>query len=162
VRLGTGKGKYRNPVRVVLDPHLRVSAGSNVFDGESSSIIFYDRRLLANKYKRKLDILCEKGVDTINVASTNGEFNFSSLMHILGKKGISSVLVEGGGETHALALKYRAADEINAFIAPKIVGGRDAKTPVEGEGIAKMAKALLFKGIEVEKVGPDLLIRGYF
>ena len=51
-------------------------------------------------------------------------------------------------------------DEVFAFIAPKIVGGADAKTPVEGLGLAKMAQALKLEDVKVERYGEDLLVRG--
>ncbi|HLY75377.1 MAG TPA: dihydrofolate reductase family protein, partial [Planctomycetota bacterium] len=63
---------------------------------------------------------------------------------------------------HASVLEERLADEACVFVAPKIIGGREAKTPVEGEGLAKMAEALVLGQVQVERLGEDLMIRGRF
>jgi diaminohydroxyphosphoribosylaminopyrimidine deaminase/5-amino-6-(5-phosphoribosylamino)uracil reductase len=71
--------------------------------------------------------------------------------------------VEGGGEVHASVLREAGlADEACVFVAPKIVGGRGAKTPVEGEGLSTMAEALQLTDVRVERSGDDVVIRGKF
>ena len=84
------------------------------------------------------------------------------VLEALAGQGLHRILVEGGGEVHASVLEERLADEACVFVAPKIVGGRDAKTPVEGEGSARMADALLLDRIQVERFDDDLMIRGRF
>jgi diaminohydroxyphosphoribosylaminopyrimidine deaminase/5-amino-6-(5-phosphoribosylamino)uracil reductase len=81
----------------------------------------------------------------------------------LAGEGLQKILVEGGGEVHASVLREAGlADEACVFVAPKIVGGRAAKTPVEGEGAAFMAEALALRDVRVERFGDDVLIRGRF
>jgi diaminohydroxyphosphoribosylaminopyrimidine deaminase/5-amino-6-(5-phosphoribosylamino)uracil reductase len=84
------------------------------------------------------------------------------VLEALAEQGLHRILVEGGGEVHSSVLEERLADEACVFIAPKIIGGRDAKTPVEGEGCTRMAEALPLDRVQVERIGDDVLIRGRF
>lgn len=101
-----------------------------------------------------------KGVKN-KIFLTKNKIDLKKLMRDLGKKGISHVLIEGGGETIASAIKSKIADKIYIFIAPKIIGGRNAPTPVEGEGIKYVSQALQIKNMQVERIGSDILVSGY-
>ena len=81
------------------------------------------------------------------------------LSQVAGLKRIE-ILLEGGGTLNESFIREGLVDEVFAFIAPKIVGGADAKTPVEGLGLAKMAQALKLEDVKVERYGEDLLVRG--
>lgn len=78
----------------------------------------------------------------------------------LAKSGIMHILIEGGGETIASAIKGKLVDRLYIFIAPKIVGGRNAPTPVEGAGIKDISQALKIRNMDVKKIGSDLLVTG--
>jgi diaminohydroxyphosphoribosylaminopyrimidine deaminase/5-amino-6-(5-phosphoribosylamino)uracil reductase len=76
--------------------------------------------------------------------------------------GVPQVLIEGGGEAHASALEAGIVDEVVAFVAPRILGGRDAKTPVEGRGVDRALQALQLKEPQVRALGGgEVMIRGY-
>lgn len=72
-----------------------------------------------------------------------------------------SVLIEGGGTTHASAFAAGIVDKVMFFIAPKIIGGRDAITAVEGEGAEKMADVIHLERMTARNVGDDVLIEAY-
>ena len=74
---------------------------------------------------------------------------------------ITSILVEGGGELIASLVQEKLVDKFLFFIAPKIIGGKNAITSVEGSGIKKITQALSLKDVTYKKFGPDLLIEGY-
>lgn len=78
----------------------------------------------------------------------------------LGGMGIDSIFLEGGGQLNETFLRNGLIDEVYAFVAPKLVGGKEAKTPVEGQGFARMSEAVELKNVEVEMVGKDVLIHG--
>ena len=82
-------------------------------------------------------------------------------MHELAGREITSVLIEGGGTTQASAFESGIVDKVMFFVAPKIVGGHDAITAVEGEGVAKMNDAIPLERMSVKAVGEDLLIEAY-
>ncbi|MBM3288658.1 MAG: riboflavin biosynthesis protein RibD, partial [Candidatus Hydrogenedentes bacterium] len=74
---------------------------------------------------------------------------------------IVSVLIEGGGTTHAAAFAAGIVDKVLFFIAPKIIGGRDAITAVEGDGAARMADAIALERMTARAIGEDILIEAY-
>ena len=71
---------------------------------------------------------------------------------------MTHVLVEGGGELVAGLVEKRLVDAFLFFIAPKIIGGRDAKTSVEGDGIRRMSQAIRLNGMKIRKFRKDILI----
>ncbi|MCC6144672.1 MAG: dihydrofolate reductase family protein, partial [Candidatus Hydrogenedentes bacterium] len=78
-----------------------------------------------------------------------------------GKRGIMSLVIEGGGTTLASAFEAGIVDKVMFFVAPKIIGGRDAVTPVEGNGCDTMDGAILLEDMSAKPVGDDLLIEAY-
>lgn len=90
----------------------------------------------------------------------SGRVNLRRLMRYLAGQGIMHVLIEGGGETIASAIKEKLVDRLFIFIAPKIIGGRDAPTPVEGVGVKDISKALRVKDMQVQRIGEDILVTG--
>jgi diaminohydroxyphosphoribosylaminopyrimidine deaminase/5-amino-6-(5-phosphoribosylamino)uracil reductase len=80
------------------------------------------------------------------------------LLKKLGAENVVSVLVEGGGEVNASFLSGGLAQRVAFFYAPKILGGRDARTAVAGEGTTKLNDAILLREIEWKRIGADLLL----
>jgi diaminohydroxyphosphoribosylaminopyrimidine deaminase / 5-amino-6-(5-phosphoribosylamino)uracil reductase len=99
--------------------------------------------------------------EVLQIPSGNGGLDLRLLMHELAAREIVTVLVEGGGTTHASAFEAGIVDKVLFFVAPKIVGGREAITAVEGEGIAVMDNAIRLDRMTAKTVGPDLLIEAY-
>jgi len=89
-----------------------------------------------------------------------GGKNLKTALKKLGERGIMSVLIEGGGEIIASAIEEGIADRLYLFIAPKIIGGRTAKSPVEGRGIKDISQAIKVKGAKVDFIGKDILVKG--
>ena len=81
-------------------------------------------------------------------------------MLCLGEKGIDSILLEGGATLNYAALNSKIVDEVHAYIAPKIIGGLAAKTPVGGEGVEKMKDAVNLQNMRFENIADDILIIG--
>jgi diaminohydroxyphosphoribosylaminopyrimidine deaminase/5-amino-6-(5-phosphoribosylamino)uracil reductase len=86
--------------------------------------------------------------------------NLTRTLRKLGEMGFIKILIEGGGEVHASAFAAGLVDEVYAFVAPRIIGGRDAKTPVEGRGLDKIRDALNLRSIDVRSFGDNFLIHG--
>jgi diaminohydroxyphosphoribosylaminopyrimidine deaminase/5-amino-6-(5-phosphoribosylamino)uracil reductase len=87
--------------------------------------------------------------------------DLAKLMDQLHKRGITSILLEGGGTLKAAALKAGIVDKVSFIVAPKLIGGSDAKTPVEGEGATIISEAISLKNMTTKPLGEDLLIEGY-
>ena len=79
-------------------------------------------------------------------------------MGILGNQGIDSILLEGGGTLNDSALQAGIVSEIQAFVAPKIFGGNEAKTPVAGRGVNFPDEAVPLTLEKISQVGEDLLL----
>jgi diaminohydroxyphosphoribosylaminopyrimidine deaminase/5-amino-6-(5-phosphoribosylamino)uracil reductase len=103
----------------------------------------------------------DKGVQILKVDGSGGHVDLVKLMDRLYKLEIDSVLLEGGGGLNAAALDSGLVDKVMTFIAPKIIGGKDAKTPVEGVGIEIMEHAVLLQDITVSRFDEDILVEGY-
>ena len=94
----------------------------------------------------------------MEVGEKNGHVDLQQLMTKLGEKQIDSILLEGGGTLHWAALESGIVHRVQAYLAPKLFGGRDAKTPVEGQGIAEPSEAYLLKNSKITRLGEDFLI----
>ena len=70
-------------------------------------------------------------------------------------------MLEGGGELNFSALKAGIVDKVETYIAPKLIGGKEAKTPVEGKGIDNLSDAYQLENIETTIIDGDILIEGY-
>ncbi|PYI81687.1 MAG: bifunctional diaminohydroxyphosphoribosylaminopyrimidine deaminase/5-amino-6-(5-phosphoribosylamino)uracil reductase RibD, partial [Verrucomicrobia bacterium] len=80
------------------------------------------------------------------------------LLERLGAENVTSLLVEGGGDVNASFLLNGLAHRVAFFYAPKIIGGRDARKAVAGDGVARVADAIKLHDVEWRRVGPDLLL----
>jgi diaminohydroxyphosphoribosylaminopyrimidine deaminase/5-amino-6-(5-phosphoribosylamino)uracil reductase len=79
----------------------------------------------------------------------------------LGRKKITSVLVEGGGEINGSALAVGIVDKVLFFIAPKIIGGQNAPSPIGGEGVKNLSEAFNLRDVMFTPIDDDFLVEGY-
>ena len=145
-----------DPVRVVCDSSLRIPLSSQLVKtaGDIPVIVAY-----AKENPEKEKALLQAGVELIS-AGRDGRVNLAVLMRELGKRKIDSVLVEGGGAIHGSLLKSGLVQKIYCYLAPKLIGGREAGSPVEGDGFSRMKDALPVKEMEILPLGEDICISG--
>ena len=147
----------RDPMRIVIDTHLRTPPNAHLLPRKSGP-----RTILVcgpEAPRAREAALVAKGAEVWRVDThRNGRIDFYPLTKRLADTGITSVLVEGGGEIHAYMLERRLADELVIYVAPKIVGG-PAKSWVGGKGLASLTSAhkFVFDGDPVNLEG-DLRI----
>ena len=147
----------KNPVRIVLDSKCNLPVNSKILNDEARTIVAVgEEPSLTNL--NALQLL--KNVEIIKLPEHDGKLDLNALMKYLAEQEITSLLVEGGSEVHGAFLDARFAERVYAFIAPKIIGGRNALSPVGGNGCKDMGKALRLKDIEYKELGCDLLITG--
>lgn len=151
-----GRG-VRQPIRVVVDSNARLSLDSQLVNtaGEYRTIVAHTRFAPEESVKA----LREAGVEMLLCKEKEGLVDVRNLLELLGQSGIDSILLEGGGSLNYTFLAEGLADELYAFIAPKIVGGMNAKTPVEGAGMEKMADAINLELENVLNIGHDVLLK---
>lgn len=154
VRYGS---RSRQPARIIVDARARVSPESQVFRSPGGQVIVATTRSADARRLRKLEAA---GARILVVEEADGRVDVAALFRSLAEMGLINVMLEGGGELSASALAAKAVDKVVLFIAPKIIGGRAAKTPVEGEGLTKMADALLLVDVKTRRCGEDLMVVG--
>ncbi len=145
-----GEPEARNPIRLVLDHHLRLPLDSQLVRTAREIPVIAVHG--ADAPVQNQEALQKAGVQTWCCPTLD------ELMQRMGAEHIDSVLVEGGGTVNESFLQARLVNEVYAFVAPKLVGGSEAKTPIEGQGIEKLHDALQLGKIEVEKIGDDILL----
>jgi diaminohydroxyphosphoribosylaminopyrimidine deaminase/5-amino-6-(5-phosphoribosylamino)uracil reductase len=151
--------KSRNPIKIIIDSRCRIPIDSKLFlTGSKSSIIIAVTKTIDNKH---LDAIKEKA-EIIVTPEKDGQVDLSYLFEKLGERGIDSVLIEGGGNVNYSAVRANIVDKLVTFIGPKIIGGKDALTSFEGEGIEKMEDAILLKKSKIYQFDDDIMIESYF
>ena len=154
-RLADGTGK--NPLRVIIDSRARTPLGAKVArDGVAKTLV----AVTCDAPEERCAALQAAGVEVV-CAGAGERVDLLSLMRLLAARDITSVFVEGGGTLNFSLFAAGLVDKVHAFIAPKIVGGADALTSVEGAGFAELADAVELKNLTMERLGDDLLLTGY-
>lgn len=149
--------EVRQSVRIIVDSNARLPLNSRIVQTATAyRTIVAHTRFAAEE---QLQQLREHGVETLLCNEEEGLVRVEDLCRKLGKSGIDSVLLEGGGSLNFSFLNKGLVDEIYAFIAPKIIGGMNAKTAVEGEGFSRMADAIDLKITDVLNAGQDILLK---
>ena len=145
----------RNPIRIVIDSSLRIPVDAKLLKEEGKTIIFY-----AEKNEEKIEALKNYNVEVVQVDKKLDKVNLKTVMNELCKRNIDSVLVEGGGTLNYSLLEEKLINRVYAFIAPKIIGGKEAITPIEGEGKSKINESFNIKNLKVLDFEGDILIEG--
>lgn len=163
------KENPKNPIRIILDSDLKIDLKSNICK-TSKDIKTYIASVKptakSNKNMEKKKELEYLGIEIIETSpkdlSKDFKVNLQELIKILGEeKNIDSVLIEGGATLHAALLKEKLIDKALIYIAPKIFGGLNAKTPIVGEGIEEPDNAIKLIGGKLKNIGEDLFMEYY-
>ncbi|MBU0629439.1 MAG: bifunctional diaminohydroxyphosphoribosylaminopyrimidine deaminase/5-amino-6-(5-phosphoribosylamino)uracil reductase RibD [Candidatus Margulisbacteria bacterium] len=150
--------KVKDPIRIVLDTMARTPLKADIlFKGQRTIIAVGPKAPAA-----RVNALQKKGAEIISLPVSGGHISVKALVKKLGEMKMTSLLIEGGGEVYASFLEAGLVDKAFFFIVPKIFGGRDAKTSVEGKGVSLPAQAKWLKNVHVERVEEDILVSGYF
>ena len=145
----------RSPIRVICDSNLRISMDSKIVNTADT---YRTITACAVEDPEKIRQLHERNVETLVLPGENGQVDLRKLMAELGRQQIDSVFVEGGGILNDSLRRLDLIDRIEVFIAPKLFGGKDAKTPIGGEGISEVSDASSFNFVSSEVIGEDILL----
>jgi diaminohydroxyphosphoribosylaminopyrimidine deaminase/5-amino-6-(5-phosphoribosylamino)uracil reductase len=147
------------PLRVILSTHGQLhenlhvlqpalAAGTCVIVGEHCPL-------------ERIQRLQSYGVAVLTVAlNEQGQIDLILALQVLAQQGIMHVLLEGGAKLLGNAFDASLIDHVAAFIAPKLVGGAAAPSPIQGQGIARMREALSLQCLRSRQIGEDILIEG--
>lgn len=149
----------RQPVRVILDSTLRIPQSAQVLRWmvENPTVIATTNR--ANK--KKIERLTAQGATILVLPQQKGRVSFPACLRRLSHMGLTSVLVEGGGEVNATALRSGLVNKVLLYVAPFLLGGQNSKNLIGGVSSKRLIDAVRLRDVEVQRVGEDVLIAAY-
>ncbi len=148
----------RVATRVILDSQLRIPLESQLVRTirEAKVLIVY----LSGAHFAKRQALEHAGCECLELPGLGQRPSVAALLEDLGKRRFTNILVEGGAAVLGSFFDAGAIDELHALVAPKLLGGRDATTPLGGDGVERLAAAWHVEHVTVEALGVDWLFRG--
>ncbi len=155
--LRSGAGK--NPLRVVIDPDLKISLTAKlVATIKEAPTLILTRVPVSNK---KLGQLQEMGVWVERLPAQKGLFDWKIILQMLGRMGVTSLLIEGGGFVNGQVLREGVVDKVIFYIAPRLLCGSDAQSITGGKAIGSLTDAVRLYDLKCTPVGDDFRIEGY-
>lgn len=142
----------RDPYRIICDSSLKIPEDARVLNNDGKCII-----ATVSENGEKIKALESRGAKIIKTPSKNGRVDLNYLMKELGASGINGILCEGGGTLDFALLESGIADRVIAYTAPILIGGQNAKTPVEGSGFAHIPDCVSLKNIKTRLCGSDIV-----
>lgn len=145
----------RQPVRIICDSRLQLPPDSQICRtaGQYRTIV-----ACAGGNREKIAALERLSITVLDVPGPDGRVDPVRLMAELGAREIDSILLEGGGTLNEAMLQAGLVNKVYAYIAPKLFGGREAKTPVEGQGFETPDTCVLLRPPQMTILGSDLLL----
>jgi diaminohydroxyphosphoribosylaminopyrimidine deaminase/5-amino-6-(5-phosphoribosylamino)uracil reductase len=151
-------GLERQPLRVVLDSDCRIPIKARLLRTPDEALVV----ALEKAPQYRVDCLVAAGVEVFRTsADARGMVDLEALLAELGGRGIVSILVEGGGILSGSLFDAGLVDKVYLFLAPIVIGGKNAAAPVQGQGVSRIADALRVERTRIEEVGADWIIVGY-
>jgi diaminohydroxyphosphoribosylaminopyrimidine deaminase/5-amino-6-(5-phosphoribosylamino)uracil reductase len=154
---GRGGRARKQPLRVIVDSNGRTPLTARLFNEPGRTVLALGK---SAKSEEKA-VFGQAGAELLECPSPEGRVDLKGLLELLGKRGITSVLVEGGGILLGSLFDGGLVDKVIAFIAPVIIGGEGAKTAVGGKGVDKVVDSLKLEKVSVEPCDEDLMVSGY-
>jgi diaminohydroxyphosphoribosylaminopyrimidine deaminase/5-amino-6-(5-phosphoribosylamino)uracil reductase len=149
----------RQPLRVVVDSRLRTPLNARILrraDGARTMIATTRTAAAARRIS-----LEQRGVEVVTLPSLRRRVSLTALMRELGRRGMTTVLVEGGSEINAAMLKAKLVQRVRVYMAPSLMGGTDAKGMIGGQSPRRVAAALKLKHVQTRSLGGDIVVEGY-
>lgn len=156
--IGDVKVPKRDPKVVVVDPNADIPLNSNILKKNAERVYVV---ISTNASQAKVDRIAEKGATIIKMPAKKGIIDLKKLMNVLGSMNMMAVMIEAGGNFASACLDAGIVDKVVYFLAPKLIGGRDALTAVEGQGAKTLKDVIGLKDISVGMLGDDILVEGY-
>ena len=151
-----GENLDRQPLRVVVDSRCRIPPTASMLEQPGHTLVAATN-INATDQKQ----IEYTGAEVLHLPSENGQVELTSLMKQLGARDITSIIVEGGGTLIGSLFDKGLVDKVIAFIAPTVIGGINAPSPVMGQGIDRLIDAVKLHSVEVKVLENDILISGY-
>jgi diaminohydroxyphosphoribosylaminopyrimidine deaminase/5-amino-6-(5-phosphoribosylamino)uracil reductase len=151
-----GLATARQPRRVVFDSLARLPLQSKLIaDARTIPLTVVVSRAAPHS---ATDVLESHGAQVIVAIGENEPARVRSALDQLGAEGVSSILLEGGPRLAGVFMDAGEIDEIRLFVAPIVIGGRNARDPLESEGVESIADAVRALTLTAEQLSSDLLV----
>ena len=147
-----------NPIRIIADSNGRTPLDSAVLNTREAKTIIAVTKNANGKF---IETIKEKGVEIIICPENNKKADIEFLIKELGKRGIDSVLLEGGSTLNFSAIQAGIVDKVISFISPKMFGGETANTPIGGAGFENITDAITLNIDNIHRFDDDLMITSY-
>ncbi len=152
-----GNPLARQPLRVVVDSRSRLSDSARLLSEPGKTLIAVGPEVASSGSSNH-----RKGVDIRPFTLRDGHIDLQVLTNFLAQeRDITSIMVEGGGTLLGALFDLDLVDKVVAFVAPTVIGGANAPSPVGGAGVEMMADALELERVRWKRLGRDMLIEGY-
>ncbi len=155
-RDGDGSPLDRQPLRVVVDSRGRTPPQARLLNSPGNTLV-----AMAVNHDETKGALERAGAEVLCQPHGSARVDLEALLAELGRRGVVSAMVEGGGTLLGSLFDAGLVDKVWAFIAPTIIGGKDAPSPVQGAGAEMLTDAISLERVTVRQVGSDLLVKGY-
>lgn len=143
------------PIKVILDSRLRTPPTARCLSGRPTAPLLIATTVHARAKRAMLE---RRGAEVVTLPARQGRVPLRRLCRLLARRGVQSLLIEGGGEALAGAFTERVVDRIAWFIAPILIGGRHAPSSFAGRGTSRLTGAIRLADVEVRRIGPDLCV----
>jgi diaminohydroxyphosphoribosylaminopyrimidine deaminase/5-amino-6-(5-phosphoribosylamino)uracil reductase len=155
----SGRPRRRRLLRVIVDSRLRVPLHSRLVDTVEDDVLI----LCSFAEENKKRTLIEKGVqvEQLPASAPDGRPDIASIMRLLGRREITSLLIEGGAMVNWTALAAGVVDKVFLYYAPKILAGTGSIPFAAGAGYERMSDAAYVKELRLHRFGEDFAVEGY-
>lgn len=145
----------RNPLRVIVDGRLRVSLGAQVLTNAAAPATVI---ATVTRKPRTIETLRRRGATVLLLPGRNGRLSLRRLLATLGRRGITSVMIEGGATLAAAAVREGVVDRLLCFFAPTLLGG-DGYPMIGPLGVCRLTQAAALRDLRIARVGADVLVQ---
>ncbi len=150
----------RTPTKVVFDSVARTPVDAKLFEPDSYGVDANVIIFVTDKASRsRVEALQQRGADVVNVSEVRGRTDVAVALQQLYERGVTNLLLEGGGTLAWSFFEARAVDKVAVFIGPKLVGGGGA-SPLAGLGVSRMDEAITLDNITTQQIETDFLVSG--
>jgi len=153
---GRGGVEKRQPLRLIVDSNGKVPLNAHIFEPPGEVLLAVAAPFDTVRKKEFMAV----GAEVVELPASGDWVDIVELLKLLGRRGIVTVLVEGGGKLLGSLFDHHLVDKVMAFIAPVIIGGREAIS-VGGSGVDSMSQALRLSQVDIKNFGDDILVSGY-
>lgn len=147
----------RLPLRIVVDPQLKTPPGTRLFSDPAPILIAGGEEAP----EKRREALRKRGAEVLSLPTDRGRLVLKPLLEHLGRRPVTSLLVEGGAEIFASFLNEGLADKLFLFYAPILIGGTKAKSMMGGLGAATVEEAIKLSPVKVTRMKGNLLLETY-